>query len=53
MIWHELERRTEALIIVWDYGMTFSVPLLGRLRYGMDVRSMYVLPLSGESQGWK
>ncbi len=34
MIWHELERRTEALIIVRDYGMTFPVPLLGRLRYG-------------------
>ncbi len=34
MIWHEPERRTEALIIVPDYGMTFPVPLLGRLRYG-------------------
>jgi hypothetical protein len=34
MIWHELERRTEALIIVQDYGMMFPVPLLGRLRYG-------------------
>ncbi len=34
MIWHELERRTEALTIVRDYGMTFPVPLLGRLRYG-------------------
>ncbi len=38
---------TEALRIVRDYGMTFPVPLLGRLRYGRCESADMLQPKAG------